>query len=774
MKTRFRPHFLFLLILFVTSSLGIKAQQEVPSFTYTIANQSLVSENVLEFDVYLLNTKPSVKFEVSGVQLCITVNPAIINDGTITPSVVSGTSEMDISQVPTALQFDNANSVGPMLKVAVTNCNFGSSTVVSGTAPGTRVCRFRLTNSKAFGSAKANLQHRLVIPVYRSLLSYWDQGSDGLGMSSTDSHAGDYLNLPLTISNTYSTTTDPVLNSMATVTTDAVNATTNVASGTLSALGAPNATDYGFVYSTTNATPTILDSHISKGAPSTTGAYTGKLTGMTGGSTYYVRAYATNTAGTAYGSVISYAAADLKPKNLSYTTPNAFTTNVAITALTPTVTGDVTAYAVSPALPVGLIFNTTTGVISGTPTVLSAATNYTVTATNTEGNVQAIVNIAVNDVIPSSLNYTTPNVFTKGTAIGSLTPTVSGGAVTGYSISPALPTGLSINPTTGVIYGTPTAVAALTSYTVTASNSGGATTKAIDITVKDIAPSGLSYPTNITLIKGTLMTNLIPTVGGGTVTDYSVSPALPNGISIDPVSGIISGTPTTVSDPTVYTITAANTGGSTTFQISIKVQDAARQLALKMIFEGLWNNTKSKMAQCLTEDGVTPKYTTSSDTITIELRDAANYSKVIHTVGSLLLEPDGTVHSDGKSYVDISGEYKGNYYMTIKSRNHMQTISASPISLANEHVTFDLSAQADNAFGSNQALPKVGVNALYAGDINQDGVIDNMDVVKLQSKLKSFGSGYINEDLNGDGVADNMDAVILLRNTKKFIYIKEP
>ncbi len=297
-------------LLLIVCCAGLQAQQTMPTCAYTIRNQVQVSDKVMEFDVYLLNTNPSVKFEVSGVQMCITMNPAILNGGTITPSVVHGFSEMVASQVPTAFQFDNDNPTGiPMFKVAVTSSEFGSSTVISGTAPGTRVCRFRFTNSVPFASAQANLQHRFILPVYRSLLSYWDQGSDGLGKASADLAAGDYLNLPVSVSNAYSETGDPVLSSMATITTDAVNSTTNVATGTISSLGSPTNTDHGFVYSSTNATPTLSDSHVSKGAASATGNYTALLTGLTGGSTYYVRAYATNSVGTTYGNVVPFTAA---------------------------------------------------------------------------------------------------------------------------------------------------------------------------------------------------------------------------------------------------------------------------------------------------------------------------------------------------------------------------------------------------------------------------------------------------------------------------------
>ena len=72
---------------------------------------------------------------------------------------------------------------------------------------------------------------------------------------------------------------------------------------------------------------------------------------------------------------------------------------------------------------------------------------------------------------PSALSYTTATAdYTVGTAITPNSPTSTGGAVTSYSVSPALPAGLSLSTSTGIITGTPTAVTATASYTVTASN----------------------------------------------------------------------------------------------------------------------------------------------------------------------------------------------------------------------------------------------------------------------------------------------------------------
>lgn len=171
---------------------------------------------------------------------------------------------------------------------------------------------------------------------------------------------------------------------------------------------------------------------------------------------------------------------------------NTYSQGTAIGTLAPVAGGGVaSSYSVSPSFPSGISLNTSTGVISGTPTTTSSSTLYIVTGTNSFGSDTARVTMTVNSsIVAPSISYSpTSNTYTVGTTITTWTPSNSGGAVVGgYSISSALPAGLSFSTSTGAITGTPTVAHSVTTYTITASNTAGSSTPTITITVNNPAP----------------------------------------------------------------------------------------------------------------------------------------------------------------------------------------------------------------------------------------------------------------------------------------------
>ncbi len=318
-----------------------------------------------------------------------------------------------------------------------------------------------------------------------------------------------------------------------------------------------------------------------------TGAITGTPTLASAVTTYTVTATDSNNV-TASGNfdLSVYAAVTATQAVASRT----LTRNAAATPFTP-VTGTPglapLAFSVSPSLPSGLTLSSTTGAISGTPTLASGATTYAVTVTDASaasatGTFSLTVNAAV--TATQAVASTTLN---QNVAATTFTPVTGSGGTSprGYSISPSLPAGLTLDASTGAVSGTATVGSSLTTYTVTVADAnGGTATATFNLTVRAaLAATQAIASKGLTINKA--VTSFIPVTGSGGTTPYvyTISPALPSGLSFSTSTGAITGTPTFTSAATDYTVTvtdAASATATATFNLTVNsVPVATRAIA---------------------------------------------------------------------------------------------------------------------------------------------------------------------------------------------------
>jgi hypothetical protein len=83
------------------------------------------------------------------------------------------------------------------------------------------------------------------------------------------------------------------------------------------------------------------------------------------------------------------------PSHLSYPNPVKGTVGAALTPLSPRIAGTVEHYAVTPALPAGVVLDSTSGLIAGTPSVARTLAPYTITASSQAGNTSFIFLLSV-------------------------------------------------------------------------------------------------------------------------------------------------------------------------------------------------------------------------------------------------------------------------------------------------------------------------------------------------------------------------------------------
>ncbi|MEI6124035.1 MAG: dockerin type I domain-containing protein [Bacteroidota bacterium] len=189
-------------------------------------------------------------------------------------------------------------------------------------------------------------------------------------------------------------------------------------------------------------------------------------------------------------------------------------------------------------------------------------------------------------------------------------------------------------------------------------------------------------------------------------------------------------------------------------------------LSLKLYLEGLYNGG-GLMRQAQGAAG--NQYTgTTADDISIELHDPVTYLTPLYTSSNINLA------TDGNASVMVPGAFTGTYYITVKHRNSITTVSAAPVSFAAPTISYDFSTASTQVFGNNMKNMGGGVFAFYAGDVNSDGAVDGFDLISVENSANAFSTGYIPVDVNGDGVIDGFDLIMAENNVLNFVTTTHP
>jgi hypothetical protein len=207
---------------------------------------------------------------------------------------------------------------------------------------------------------------------------------------------------------------------------------------------------------------------------------------------------------------------------------------------------------------------TTTSATYNPPATVAAPITASVTATSiAQTSVSASVLITVNPA--PAVSTTTLPAATVGTAYNTTLNSTGGtGAIT-WSLAPggSLPAGLTLNASTGVISGTPTASGTST-ITLKITDSSPiaavtATSGSLTLTVNG-PPLSVTAPTLSSAIVGKAYTSLSFTSTGGTAPITWSATGLPTGLAINSSTGIISGNATTAGTSSNVVVTATDAG----------------------------------------------------------------------------------------------------------------------------------------------------------------------------------------------------------------------
>lgn len=199
----------------------------------------------------------------------------------------------------------------------------------------------------------------------------------------------------------------------------------------------------------------------------------------------------------------------------------------------------------STTLPAGLVLNTATGAVTGTPTQ-AGTFDVTLSATNATGTGTLPLQIVIDPALNAPVYTGNPQFAgTRGTAVNFL-PTFTGG-ITGYALVPrpdttpsVLPTGVTLNASTGAITGTPTQVGVFP-IALQATGAGGTTTVHLEITVNPAPTAPVITSASTTTATVGVAFNF-PLTASGSPTSFATS-TLPTNLVLNATTGVISGTP---------------------------------------------------------------------------------------------------------------------------------------------------------------------------------------------------------------------------------------
>gem|GEM_PF-987463 len=417
------------------------------------------------------------------------------------------------------------------------------------------------------------------------------------------------------------------------------------------------------------------------GTPTATGSSTFTV-GVTDGGT--PAQSATRTYTVAVAAPLSITGASL-PEGIQ---GSAYSATVAATGGTAPYTWSV----VSGALPTGLSLNPSGGAISGTPSATGASTFSVHVADSGSPAETASQSYTLTVVSPLAITTASLAGGTRGTAYSATVAATGGTTPYTWSISSGTaPAGLTLNPSTGVLSGTPTGAGLSTFIIRVGDATSPAQTATRSYTVDIAAPLSITTPSLPDGVQGRSYSESVGVSGGTAPYTWSLSSgSLPAGLSIDTSTGAVTGTPTAA--------------GSSTF--TVQVTDSASPAAT--VSQSLTLAVVTPLG--ITTASLSAGITGSAYTATVAVSGGTSPYTWSVTSGSL---PTGLSVNPATGAVSGTPTAAGSATFTVRV-----TDSTSPAQAATQSYTLDIGAPLAI---TTSALPDVGVNSAYSATVTATG-----------------------------------------------------
>ncbi len=200
------------------------------------------------------------------------------------------------------------------------------------------------------------------------------------------------------------------------------------------------------------------------------------------------------------------------------------------------------------------------------------------------------------------------------------------------------------------------------------------------------------------------------------------------------------------------------------------------KINVKVFLEGYYSESSNQMTRSLIINDLLPKFQpfktapfnytgresiseipiNAVDWVLLEARHAEKLDSVLSKKAALLLN-DGTIaEADGSSGIKFEGISASSIHLVIRHKGHLAIMSNGLIDLTNGEVTYDFTQSAVAAMGINQLKLKGDYYCQFAGDFDQNGIINSLDF-NIWKQNSALVNRYLHWDVDGNGVVNNLD-----------------
>jgi sugar lactone lactonase YvrE len=350
-------------------------------------------------------------------------------------------------------------------------------------------------------------------------------------------------------------------------------------------------------------------------------------------------------------------------------------------------------------------------------------------------------------VAVSATTIVATTVLTENHAATSFTP-VTGSGGTGtltYSVSPSLPTGLTLSSSTGGITGTPTVTSAATTYTLTVTDANNATATATFSLTVNSTVTATTAVTTTTLTENHAAATFTPVTGSGGTgkLSYSVSPTLPAGLSFSTTTGAITGTPTVTSAATTYTVTVTDANGATstaTFTLTVAAPIGAIPATVTVTPSASTITNLQSVSVTITVGGSSGQATPTGSVTLTNGSYSAKQSLSIGTASFTI--PAGTLSAGADT---LAASYSGD--ATYSTSSGTATITVSPVVIS----VSALSPSPIAPGASATATATLTAGSSYSGTMNMTCTLTGSPTGAQSLPTCSFNPASVTLTAGGNG-----------------------